>query len=108
MVYTTSIYEGTFDEILFSTGQDPIIGGPPYPVQASSTIQLPDLDPGDAVTVVVESGNAQELEVSGFVLPSYGGAQPPPGVPQEFFINSRGGEYFFVPSISTLERISQT
>lgn len=35
------------------------------------------------------------------------GVKSPPGVPQEFFVNSRGGEYFFVPSISTLKSISE-
>jgi hypothetical protein len=62
--------------------------------------------PGDAITVFIQGKNEEQLEVSGFALPSYPGVQPPPGVPQEFFINSRGGEYFFVPSISTLKYIS--
>jgi hypothetical protein len=91
---------------LFSTGQDPIIGGPPKAVQASAETPIPAVESGDAITVMVQGKDEQQLEVSGFALPSYAGAQPPPGVPQEFFVNSRGGEYFFVPSISTLKDIS--
>ncbi|KAG0708650.1 hypothetical protein DFH29DRAFT_426704 [Suillus ampliporus] len=87
-------------------GQDPLLGGPPKPIQTSTPVQTPQVTPGKAVTVVIEGRNQAGLEVSGFAIPSYKGVQPPPGIPQEFFINSRGGEYFFVPSISTLKSIS--
>ncbi|OAX40231.1 Dyp-type peroxidase [Rhizopogon vinicolor AM-OR11-026] len=87
-------------------GQDPILGGPPAPVHAAAQTPIPAAQPGDAVTVIVQGQDEQQLEVSGFASPSYAGGQSPPGIPQEFFVNSRGGEYFFVPSISTLKDIS--
>ncbi|KAG1723119.1 uncharacterized protein EDB91DRAFT_1255759 [Suillus paluster] len=74
----------------------------PNQFKASTTVPMPQATPGKAVTVIIE-GNQTELEVSGFAVPSYRGVQSPPGIPQEFFINSRGGEYFFVPSYLNVE-----
>ncbi|CAE6439647.1 unnamed protein product [Rhizoctonia solani] len=42
------------------------------------------------------------FEVTGFVNRVPAG-RPPPGADNPFFVTSRGGEYFFVPSISTLQ-----
>jgi len=95
-----------FYKLVYTTGQDPILGGPPESVHAAAQTPIPAAQPGDAVTVIVQGKDQQQLEVSGFASPSYVGEQPPPGIPQDFFVNSRGGEYFFVPSISTLRDIS--
>ena len=45
----------------------------------------------------------EKISVTGFAGVKAAGAVDPPGVPQEFFVTSHGGEYFFVPPISTLK-----
>ncbi|KIK52441.1 hypothetical protein GYMLUDRAFT_233483 [Collybiopsis luxurians FD-317 M1] len=90
------------------TGQDPIIGGPPAAntPAAVATVEYdkpPEIEPktGDLVNLATTSeGNI--IEVSGFAKVRSASAVDPPGVPQEFFVTSRGGEYFFVPPISTV------
>jgi hypothetical protein len=88
-------------------GQDPIIGGPP--AQGSSNQPTPakflgqiTLTNGDQVDLRLVGANDRNIAVSGFAKVTDQGAQPPPGEPNPFFVTSRGGEYFFVPSISTL------
>jgi len=91
-----------------SQGQDPIIGGPP--AKGSSTeprpvipIGTPSYENGDQVDLRVEGEQGKVVQVVGFAKVSDSQARPPPGVPNPFFVTSRGGEYFFVPSISTLK-----
>lgn len=49
------------------------------------------------------NATGEDISVVGFANVSKQGAVDPPGVPQGFFVTSRGGEYFFVPSIKTLK-----
>jgi hypothetical protein len=53
------------------------------------------LEPKDSVA------SKDVLEVTGFVKAAPAG-KPRPGADNPFFVTSRGGEYFFVPSISAL------
>ncbi|CAE6541043.1 unnamed protein product [Rhizoctonia solani] len=103
-------------------GQDPIIGGPP----AKKSPQVPmevepktigtngqvGIQPTTPYTVskdqqvnyrvkVGKGETEKEFEVSGFAreVPK----NPPFDADNPFFVTSRGGEYFFVPSIPTLE-----
>ena len=57
---------------------------------------------GDQVNLVLNH-NGSNISISGFARVKKQGAVDPPGVPQQFFVTSRGGEYFFVPPISTLK-----
>ncbi|CCM05512.1 uncharacterized protein FIBRA_07737 [Fibroporia radiculosa] len=88
-------------------GQDPILGGPPHPL--SDPVKINEKHPvesGDQVDLQFLNENGDTLEVKGFATVARRGAQPPPGIPQQFFVNSRGGEYFFVPSIKTLKALA--
>ncbi|KAL4068715.1 hypothetical protein V8B97DRAFT_1971347 [Scleroderma yunnanense] len=71
-------------------GQDTIIGGPDKPYNISLTLS---------------NGESATIALTGFANPPTS-ATDPPGVPPEYFITSRGGEWFFVPSVSTLNLIS--
>ena len=91
-------------------GQDTVIGGPPVPGSASDYTQVQFTSPPAALPktgqevnwTLVSEESGETISVSGFAGVKPTGAQPPPGVPQEFFVTSHGGEYFFVPSIKTL------
>ncbi|CAE6460769.1 unnamed protein product [Rhizoctonia solani] len=103
-------------------GQDPIIGGPPAKDSSQVPREVIPIAPGttpgeviiadatytvsnnDQVNYRVEVkgvGNKKTFEVSGFAqeVPE----NLPPGADNPFFVTSRGGEYFFVPSIPTLK-----
>ncbi|KAJ1300374.1 hypothetical protein OPQ81_005193 [Rhizoctonia solani] len=97
-------------------GQDPIIGGPP-PKGSSGNQRDAKLEPsdpdnplkdyvdGDQVNIKLEipGDSLNRFEVFGHVRVRPLTQAPPPGVPNPFFVTSRGGEYFFVPSIPTLK-----
>lgn len=91
-------------------GQDTVIGGPPVPGSASDYTEVqftgkPSALPKTGQEVnwtLVSKESGETISVTGFAGVKPTGAQPPPGVPQEFFVTSHGGEYFFVPSIKTL------
>jgi len=101
------MYGGTIYKLVYTTGQDPILGDAPESVHAAAQTRFPQPKPGDAVTVIVSrQGSTTIGGVRLLPSPSYVGEQPPPGIPSGLFVNSRGGEYFFVPSISTLRDIS--
>lgn len=93
----------------FLSGQDPIIGGPPpegspgVPRQAQYIGGAPTLTSGDQVDIRLTGGDGSNIAVSGFTKVTVPGTEPPPGEPNPFFVTSRGGEYFFVPSVSTLK-----
>lgn len=70
--------------------QDSIISGPDEPYSV-----FLKLSNGEGPTIAIEGQATTQ--------PSTTNA---PGVPPQFFITSRGGEYFFVPSVSTLNVIS--
>ena len=92
------------------SGQDPIIGGPPPPQSSSAYTEVQFVGPpaalpksGDLVNWQLQSKDGARISVTGFAGVQPSGAADPPGVPQEFFVTSHGGEYFFVPSIRTLK-----
>jgi len=93
----------------FLSGQDPIIGGPPpekspgVPKQAQFVGPAASYSDGDQVDIRLVGGDGKNIEVTGFAKVRPTGAAPPPGEPNPFFVTSRGGEYFFVPSVSTLK-----
>ena len=95
----------------FEIGQDPIIGGPPPTYEAAITgaSTIPPGKEGTQLTLNVLNGISiggppgsgvpqfpQNYEVTGIA------GQVPP-FEQKFFATSRGGEYYFVPSISTVK-----
>ncbi|KDN36436.1 hypothetical protein RSAG8_10828, partial [Rhizoctonia solani AG-8 WAC10335] len=103
-------------------GQDPIIGGPPaknssqvprvvQPMKpesgspqfltADTTYTVSNNDQVNYLVEVKDGGNQKKFEVSGFAqeVPE----KLPPGADNPYFVTSRGGEYFFVPSIPTLK-----
>ena len=91
------------------SGQDPIIGGPPprgspaEPRGAKFDDAAASYANGDQVDLRLTGADGNNIEVSGFAKVSDKGALPPPGEPNPYFVTSRGGEYFFVPSISALK-----
>ncbi|KAH7332678.1 hypothetical protein B0J17DRAFT_603542 [Rhizoctonia solani] len=98
-------------------GQDPIIGGPAAKgsigYERPATLQLADDDnpsykTGDQVSIklVDPKDNFNTIEVTGFANVRPSTAAAPPGEPNPYFVTSRGGEYFFVPSVSTIKDLS--
>lgn len=84
-------------------GQDPILGSPPVYTPAQIQGTSPSVKSGDRVDLQLTGKDGTTFEVSGFAKVTPKGAAPPPGEPNPFFVTSRGGEYFFVPSVSTLK-----
>ncbi|KAJ6470967.1 hypothetical protein C8R45DRAFT_836782 [Mycena sanguinolenta] len=96
---------------LFPThhGQDPLIGSLPSNKSSAAVnevtfVRAPRVAPksGDKVNLVMNLNN-DRIEVSGFAKVRNRTTADPPGVPQDFFVTSHGGEYFFVPPISTVK-----
>ncbi|QRV97759.1 Dyp-type peroxidase family [Ceratobasidium sp. AG-Ba] len=90
-------------------GQDPIIGGPPARDSDQAPREVKVVDGYHAkfhddthVNLRLVDADGSKVEVSGLAKVTQSGAQPPPGADNPFWVTSRGGEYFFVPSISTL------
>ncbi|KAA1475658.1 Dyp-type peroxidase [Dentipellis sp. KUC8613] len=82
-------------------GQDPIIGSPqPATIRAHAMGTVPSRG---EVTVRVKDQYGHSVDVSGFASST---AIGPTADPQPFFVKSRGGEYFFVPSVSFVKKIS--
>ncbi|KAK7051605.1 hypothetical protein VNI00_004584 [Paramarasmius palmivorus] len=78
-------------------GQDPILGGP-KPV--TGTQGEVDISQDGEVTMQVINKKGDKYEVDGFakkIDPSVVSYE------QKFFVTSRGGEYYFIPSISTVK-----
>ncbi|KAG1849193.1 hypothetical protein F4604DRAFT_94485 [Suillus subluteus] len=84
-------------------GQDPVLGSPPVYTPAQIEGTSPSVQSGDRVNLQLTGGDGTTFQVSGFAEVTVKGAAPPPGEPNPFFVTSRGGEYFFVPSVSTLK-----
>ncbi|KAG2338001.1 Dyp-type peroxidase [Suillus weaverae] len=84
-------------------GQDPIVGGPPVYTPAQIEGTSLSVTSGDRVDLQFASADGTTFEVSGFAKVTPEGVVPPPGEPNPFFVTSKGGEYFFVPSVSTLK-----
>ncbi|KAG8775972.1 hypothetical protein FRC12_001166 [Ceratobasidium sp. 428] len=72
-------------------GQDPIIGAPPLP--ATVTLTISGMDGREDIDMLAQG----KLKDTAFSVS---------GVEQQFFVTSRGGEYFFVPSVSELKRLA--
>lgn len=94
-------------------GQDPIIGGPPAK-NSSGVERQADLDQeptkpfkdGDQVDIKLQvpGDTLNTYRVNGHVQVKPLTQKAPPGADNPFFVTSRGGEYFFVPSISTIDK----
>ncbi|KAG1860920.1 hypothetical protein F4604DRAFT_1588240 [Suillus subluteus] len=84
-------------------GQDPVIGSPPVYTLAQLEGASPPVNSGDKVDLQLAGADGATFEVCGFAKVTPEGVIPPPGEPNPFFIAARGGEYFFVPSVSTLK-----
>ena len=85
-------------------GQDPIIGGP-KPVTAVETQVMPndanhkDVSQDGEVSLELTNKKGEKYAVDGIAKKIV----PPSSFVQEFFVTSRGGEYYFVPSIDTVK-----
>ncbi|KAH7922349.1 Dyp-type peroxidase [Leucogyrophana mollusca] len=80
-------------------GQDPILGGP-EPV--SNVDGQGNISSEGQVTLVVKQDNtSSSYEVTGWAKKVDPSAKPP--FEPQYWVTSRGGEYYFVPSISTLQ-----
>ncbi|KAK1217115.1 hypothetical protein PQX77_020231 [Marasmius sp. AFHP31] len=93
-------------------GQDPIIGGPPPEGSSKEEkkARLASAPPnrfenGDEVDIDLQipDDTLNCYMVSGHVSVRPLAQDNPPGANNPFFVTSRGGEYFFVPSIPTLK-----
>jgi len=86
-------------------GQDPIIGGPKQVTAvetqpASSGTEQKDVSADGEVSLELTTIKGDKYTVDGIakkIVPS------PKSFVQEFFVTSRGGEYYFVPSIATVK-----
>ncbi|KAG2336934.1 Dyp-type peroxidase [Suillus weaverae] len=86
-------------------GQDPILGSPPVYTPARLEVPSPLVKAGNRVELQVTGADGALYEVSGFAKAVNKDVAPAPGADSDnpFFVTSRGGEYFFVPSVSTLK-----
>lgn len=98
-----SFHSDGVSKLRSETGQDPIIGSLPVCTTAQFTGTAPTYKTGDVVDIQLTGANDTKIEVSGLTNVTAAGVLPSPSEPDTRFINSRGGEYFFVPSISTLK-----
>jgi hypothetical protein len=73
------------------------------PREAKSVETAASYANGDQVDLRLTGVDGNNIEVSDFAKVRANGAAPPPGDPIPFFVVARGGEYFFVPSVSTLK-----
>ncbi|EED79944.1 predicted protein [Postia placenta Mad-698-R] len=82
-------------------GQDPIIGGATYP---SFTVTATGSVPSRGeVTINVTDSSGETQSVTGFVNTPNLSAE---AIAPKYFVTSRGGEYFFVPSVSILRALA--
>ena len=58
---------------------------------------------GEQINLSLTTSDGLRISVSGIAQVRPTSAADPPGVPNPFFVTSHGGEYFFVPPISTLK-----
>ncbi|KAK2462141.1 hypothetical protein APHAL10511_005839 [Amanita phalloides] len=94
-------------------GQDPVLGSPEKKKQVQVVGDYQQFQAGERVNFVVSPRRgdplvSQDVEVSGFAQVTDLNQEPQPGDNNPFFVTSRGGEYFFVPSISTLQSWSNS
>ncbi|KAF8630219.1 hypothetical protein AX15_003045 [Amanita polypyramis BW_CC] len=79
------------------TGQDPIIGGPKPILGTTGTTKLSK--DGEA-TLLLDNEKGEKYEVTGVAKKVNVSAS---SFEQKFFVTSRGGDYYFVPSIATVK-----
>lgn len=79
------------------SGQDPIIGGPPTVPNVGDPVDLKG--EGEVILNVVDKKNTK-YTVTGFAQKVNTSAT---AYTPQYWVTSRGGEYFFVPSISTVK-----
>ncbi|THU91463.1 Dyp-type peroxidase [Dendrothele bispora CBS 962.96] len=79
------------------TGQDPILGGPKPVTGTSGTT---DIFQEGEVTLDLINNHNEKYEVAGIAKKVVESAT---SFEQKFFVTSRGGDYYFVPSISTVK-----
>jgi len=87
-------------------GQDPIIAGPPLGTGLTESIKLDSTtmtEDGRIVLSVTKEDTSDKYQITGVAQKVDTSAS---AVTPEFFVTSRGGEYFFVPSVSTLNQWS--
>ena len=90
--------------IIIKLGQDPIIGGPKQVTGVETQLPIDenheDVTQDGEVSLVLTNSKGDKYTVDGIakkIVPSTN------SFAQEFFVTSRGGEYFFVPSIDTVK-----
>ncbi|KAG8769979.1 hypothetical protein FRC12_004593 [Ceratobasidium sp. 428] len=99
--YGNNNYFPTTSFIPTNHGQDPIIGySPEAPSNGALLHEATSFNNGDQVEIQFQS-DEKYLSVSGFVKAKPRDFVRPPA--EKYFVTSRGGEYFFMPSIPTLE-----
>lgn len=92
------VYEALLDANIL--GQDPITGSNPKVTVVDDAIALNQKPESGQVTLaVVDSNTSEKYLVTGFPQQVNDSADK---FTPDFFVTSHGGEYFFVPSISTL------
>ncbi|KLO14875.1 Dyp-type peroxidase [Schizopora paradoxa] len=82
-------------------GQDPIIGGPPDRLQESPIVAKLTSDRAIQLKVT-SSADSRTYTVQGFARADPTALDKDKEFTQDFFVTSRGGEWFFVPGISAL------
>lgn len=85
------------------SGQDPILGAPSEAKVIPLGGTAASFTNGGQVDLKLTGKDGKTIELSGFPKVTVTSAVPPPGEDNPFFVTSRGGEYFFVPSVSTLK-----
>ncbi|OCH91041.1 Dyp-type peroxidase, partial [Obba rivulosa] len=84
-------------------GQDPILGGPPPPPASVDITGKIDVPIKGEVTLRLRNKAGDLVDVEGFTKLTDIAAN---NDPQQFFVTSRGGEYFFVPSVSFIKQLA--
>ncbi|EED77776.1 predicted protein, partial [Postia placenta Mad-698-R] len=83
-------------------GQDPIIGGATIKSLTAKVKGNETVPSSGEVTIDVTDSSGETRSVTGFVNTPNPSAE---AITPQYFVTSRGGEYFFVPSVSTLRAL---
>jgi hypothetical protein len=86
-----------------SSGQDPITGGP-APFLRAMTVEVDGkIREGSDIVLIAHDMKGEHVKVTGpaIMLNIVPSTRPPK---EEYFVTSRGGEYFFVPSVPVLKK----
>ena len=88
----------------FCPGQDPILGAPASTPTSVAIQGEADVPENGEVAVRVKNKEGKLVDIAGFARPADLAADADP---QQFFVTSRGGEYFFVLSVSFVKELAQ-